>query len=172
MERNQFAFRRFKKEDAELLYSEYADFCWNDIQPYYSGVGVVLTKADFLNKIEEYADKQYRPPIIVNNHDVPIGFYRIKYRRAHRYYELMLHLWNDKDLAEPILKEIINQALNTDRPEDSLLLEISGYAHELKQAADNLMALAGVIPNYLRHGKELFHKYSYVITSSNWHADK
>lgn len=78
MERNQFAFRRFKKEDAELLYNEYADFCWNDIQPYYSGVGVVMAKADFLNKIEEYADKQYRPPIIVNNHDVPIGFYRIK----------------------------------------------------------------------------------------------
>ena len=172
MKNNQFDFRRYKKEDADLLYNEYADFCWNNIQPYYSGVGVVMAKSDYLEKIEAFTDKQYRPPIIVNNHDDPIGFYRIKYHRAHRYYELMLHLWNDKHLAEPILKKIIDQALHKERPEDSLLIEIPGYANELKQAADNLMELAGVIPNYLRHGEELFHKYSYVISSNQWHSGK
>ena len=173
MERNLFTFRRFKKEDAELLYNEYVDICWNDIQPYYSGVGVVMAKSDFLEKIEKFANKQYRPPIVVNSNDTPIGFYRITYRRAHRYHELMLCLWSDKHLAEPILKEIINQALHRERPEDSLLVEIPGYAPELKQAAENLgLDLAGEIPNYLRHGEKLFHKYSYVITSSKWHANK
>lgn len=169
---NQFIFRRFKEKDADLLYNEYADFCRDNIQPYFSGVGVGMEKSDFLKEIEAFANKQYRPPIIVNANDIPIGFYRITYRRAHRYHELMLHLWNDKDLAEPILKEIIDRALRKERPDDSLLVEIPGYAQELKQAADNLMDLAGVIPNYLRHGEELFHKYSYVITSSKWHTGK
>lgn len=168
-----FAFRRFKDEDADLLYSEYVDICWNDIQPYYSGVGVVMARSDFLEKIEKFANKQYRPPIIVNSNDTPIGFYRVTYRRTHRYNELMLCLWSDKHLAEPVLKEIIDQALHRERPEDSLLVEIPGYAPELKKAAENLgLDLAGVIPNYLRHGENLFHKYSYVTTSNNWYSDR
>lgn len=155
------------------MFDEFADYCRNDVQPYFSGVGVGMAKSDFLKKIEEFADKQYRPPIIVNtSNDTPIGVYRITYRRANRYHELMLHLWNDEDLAEPILKEIIDQALRKERPDDSLLVEIPGYAQVLKQAADNLMDLAGVIPNYLRHDEKLFHKYSYVITSSKWHTGK
>ena len=172
MGNNQFAFNRYNDQYAAILFDEFAAYCRNDIQPYFSGVGVGMAKSDFLKKIKAFVDKQYRPPIVVNNHDVPIGFYHIKYCRANRYHELMLHLWNDKDLAEPIFKEIIDQALSKERPADSLLVEIPGYAHELKQAADNLMDLSGVIPNYLRHGDKLFHKYSYVITSSNWHADK
>lgn len=171
MENSQFTFRRYKKEeDADLLCSVYADLCWDYIQPYFSGVGVVMAKPDFLRKIEEFANKQYRPPIIVNANDIPVGFYRITYRRAHRYHELTIYLWSDKHLAEPILKKIIDQALHGDRPDDSLLVEIPGYAQELKNAADNLMDFAGVIPNYLRHGEKLFHKYSYVITSSKWHT--
>lgn len=172
MDNNPFAFRRFKEEDADLLYDEYADFCWNNIQPYFSGVGVGMEKSDFLKAIEEFSSKQYRPPIVVNSNNSPIGFYRITYRHAHLYHNLMFFLWSDKHLAEPILKEIIDQALHKERPDDSLLVEIPGFEQELKQAADNLMDLAGVIPNYLRHGEKLFHKYSYVITSHKWHSSK
>ena len=173
MENKQFAFNRYKEHYANILFNEYADFCHNNIQPYFSGLGVGIAKSDFLKKIEDFANKQYRPPIIVNtSNDMPIGIYRITYRRANRYHELMLHLRNDKGLTQSILKEIINQALNKDRPEDSLLVELPGYEQELKQAADNLMDLAGVIPNYLRHSEELFHKYSYVITSSQWHTGR
>ncbi len=173
MDNTPFTFRRFKEEDADILYEEYADFCWNNIQPYFSGVGVGMTKSDFLKEIEAFANKQYRPPIVVNADDEPIGIYRITYRRAHRYHELMLHLWNDKHLSEPVLKAIIDQALHRERPDDSLLVEIPGYEPELKQAADSLgLDHAGVIPNYLRHGENLFHKYSYVTTSSDWYSDR
>lgn len=132
-----------------------------------------MTKSDFLEKIEKFANKQYRPPIVVNADDTPIGFYRITYSRAHRYHELILCLWSDKHLAEPVLKEIIDQALHRERPDDSLLVEIPEYAPELKQAADRLgLDLAGLIPNYLRHDDELYNKYSYVITSSKWYSSK
>lgn len=170
MEHNQFVFSRYKESYATILFDEYADFCWNNIQPYFSGVGVGMAKPDFLKQIEAFANKQYRPPIVANADDEPVGIYRVTYRRAHRYHELMLHLWNDKHLAEPVLKEIIDQALRRERPEDSLLVDIPGYAPEVKLAADSLgLDLAGVIPNYLRHGEKLFHKYSYVTTSSKWY---
>ena len=173
MDNNPFAFRRFKEGDADILYDEYADFCWNNIQPYFSGVGVVMTKSDFLKGIEAFANKQHRPPIVANVDDKPVGIYRITYRRAHRYHELILHLWNEKNLAEPILKAIIDQALHRERPNDSLLVEIPGYAPELKLAADSLgLDLAGVIPNSLLHGEKLFHKYFYVTTSSKWYSDR
>ncbi len=173
MGNNQFTFSRYKDQYATILFDAFADYCRNDVQPYLSSVGVGMAKPDFLNEIKKFADKQYRPPIIVNtSDDSPVGVYRITYRRANRYHELMLHLWNSQDLAEPILREIINQALHKERPDDSLLVEVPEYAYELKQAADNLMDLAGVIPNYLCHGEKLFHKYSYVITSSKWHSNK
>ncbi len=172
MESKPFVFRRYKESDADILYEEYSDYCQANIQPYFSGMRVDIEKKVFMKEIEKFSQKQHRPSIVANVNGVPVGVYHIVYRHANQYYELMLHLWNDKHLIESVLKEIIDQALHRDCPNSSLLVEIPGYAPELKQAADNLgLDLAGMIPNYLRHGENLFYKYTYVITSKKWHSN-
>lgn len=173
MDNNQFTFRRFLESDADLIYEEYAKYSWSNIQPYFSGPCVVQEKKKFLEKFHEFAQKHYRPPIIANADNKPCGIYQIRYHRANRYNEVSLHLWSDKHLTRAVLKEVIDQALSKEIPNQYVLIEVPGYAPELKQAAEGLgLDLVGKIPNYLRHDDELHHKYFYVITFEQWHSGK
>lgn len=173
MDNNQFTFRRFIESDADVIYEDYANYSWSNIQPYFSGPCVVEEKKKFLEKFQEFAQNHYRPPIIANVDNKPCGIYQIHYHRANRYNEVSLHLWSDKHLTRAVLKEVIDQALGKEIPNQYVLIEVPGYAPELKQAAEDLgLDLVGKIPYYLRHDDELHHKYFYVIAFEQWHAGK
>lgn len=173
MANKRFVFRRFKEVDADILYDEFLKYCEANIQPYFSGPRIGMERNEFLEKVRQASDKQYRPPLITNSEDTLLGVYQITYHRANRYHELMLHLWDGKHLTKSILKEIIDQALHKELPSDSLLVEIPGYAPELKQAADELgLDLTGMIPKYLCHDEGLYSKYYYIITSKKWYSEK
>ena len=173
MDNKQFTFRRYIESDADAIYQAYANYAWSNIQPYFSGPCVVKEKSEFLEKFQKFAHKHYRPPIIANADNIPCGVYRIDYNRANRYNELSIHLWSDTHLAKAVLKEAIDLALGKEIPNQYVLVEVPGYAPELKQAADDRgLDLVGMIPNYLRHDEELHHKYLYVITFEKWHSAK
>ena len=168
-----FAFRRYVESDADPIYEAYAQYTWSNIQPYFNGPCVVKEKAEFLEKFQEFAQKHYRPPIIANADNSPCGVYHIDYNRANRYNELSVYLWRDTHLAKAVLKEVINQAFGKEIPNQYFLIEVPGYAPELKQAADDLgLDLAGTILNYLRHDNKLYHKYLYVISFEKWRTAK
>lgn len=171
MENCHFDFRTCKDSDADILYEAAGNYLSANIQPYLSGTGTGLDRDALLENIRQLSRKQHRPPIIVNAEDTPCGIYRITYHHANRYHELMLHLWDARHLAKPVLRKIIDQALRTERPEDNLLIEIPGYETELKASADDLgLDHSGTIPNYLCHNGGLFHKYIYVVSSKKWHS--
>ena len=173
MHNKQFTFRRFIESDADILFDEFMKYCRTNIQPYFSGVGIGSEKQRFGEEIQKFSHKQHHPPIIANAKGLPIGIYRITYRHSNCYHELFIHLWEEKDLTKAILNEIITQVLHKEHPEGSILIEVPGYAPELKQASVDLgLPLAGTIPNYLCHDDKLYHKYYYVITSSKWHSAK
>lgn len=173
MDNNQFKFRRYMESDLDIIYEEFMSYCWQNIQPYFSGTGIGMEKYEFEKKIQKLSYMQHRPPIIANAKNVPCGIYQITYHHANRYHELMLHFWEEKDFTKSILEEIINQALHKELPKGSLLLKVPGYAPELIQAAEDLgLDLVGTIPNYLCHDDELHHRYYYVITSEQWYSAK
>ena len=168
MDSNQFSFRRYKDEDADNLYQAYQEYTLENIQPYYS-VGIGMDRVQFLETIQKYSNKMYRPPIIVDDKDVPFGVYHLSYRHANRYYELALYLWDNQHLTKEILRQILDQVLYAEHPETRLLLEIPGYEPDLQQAAEDLaMDYIGTVPKYLCHGTELFDKHIYVVSSKKW----
>lgn len=168
----QFSFRRYKDEDASNLYQAYQEYTWENIQPYYS-VGIGMDKAQFLEAIRKYSNKVHRPPIIVDENDVPFGVYHLSYRHANRYHELAIHLWNHQHLTKAILQQILDQVLHEGHPEAHLLLEVPGYAPKLHKAAYELgLEHIGTVPQYLCHGAELFDKYIYVVTSEKWNSNE
>lgn len=173
MDNKQFTFRRYIESDADAIYEAYAKYAWSNIQPYFSGPCVVREKTEFLDKFQKFSQNHYRPPIVANAENRPCGVYHISYSRANRYNELLIHLWSEPHLAKVVLKEAIDLALGKEIPNQYVLVEVPGYAPELKQAADDLgLDLVGMIPNYLRHDDQLHHKYLYVITYEKWHAAK
>lgn len=166
MNNNQFSFRRYMESDADDIYEAYANYSWANIQPYFSGPCVVQKKAEFLDEFQKFSQNHYRPPIIVNAEDKPCGIYRIRYHHANRYHELSMYLWRDKHLTHAVLKEVIDQALGKKISGQYLLIEVPGYAPELKQAAEALgLDLVGQLPYYLRHDDELHHKYFFVTSA-------
>lgn len=172
MKSNCFSFRRFKGKDADCLYREYQEYTIENIQPYFSA-GVGMDKSQFLETIQKYSNKVYRPPIIVDGIDVPFGVYHLSYRHANRYYELALYMWDNQHLAKEILRQILDQVLYAEHPKACLLLEIPGYEPDLQQAAEDLaMDYIGTVPKYLCHGTELFDKHIYAVSSEKWNSAK
>ena len=168
MEHNRFEFRRYLESDLDILYEEYIHYACSHIQPYLSGGEIGMDKSSFEKKVRQISRKQHHPPIIANAEGIPCGICRIAYHHANRYHELTLHLWNHRHITKNVLREILRRSLH---PEEYLLMEVPGYAPELKQAAEELgMDLAGTIPNYLRRDDRLYHKYTYLITSAKWHS--
>jgi len=171
MNNAQFTFRRYIESDADLVYEEYAKYSCSNIQPYFSGPGVIQEKIKFLDEFQKFSQNHYRPPIIANADNRPCGIYEIRYHRANYYNELSLYLWSDKHLTRAVLKEVIDQSLGKNIPNQYVLVEVPGYAPELKQAAEDLgLDLVGKIPNYLRHDDELHHKYFFITSFEQWHS--
>lgn len=172
MNSKQFIFRRYKNEDADILYTQYENYIWSNMQPYFS-IGIGMSKIEFLDSFQKYNNRVYRPPIIASSKDnVPFGIVNVSYKHANHYYEISLHIWDHHQLIKDILQQILDQVLQVERS-DRLLIEIPEYEPELKQAADVLgLNHVGTIPDYLRHDSEQYDKYFYVTTSEKWYSLK
>lgn len=172
MNSKQFTFRRYKKEDADILYTQYENYIWSNIQPYFSA-GIGMSKTEFLGSFQKYNNRVYRPPIIASGKDdVPFGIVNVSYKHANHYYEISLHIWDHLQLIKDVLQQILDQVLHAERS-DHLLIEIPEYETELKNAAVVLgLHHVGTIPDYLSHDNKLYDKHFYVITSEKWHSLK
>lgn len=169
MDNKQFTFRRYKDEDADVLYEEYVKYALENIQPYFWGPSVIPERSTFLEGIQDYSKKVYRAPLIADECDRLFGIYHVSFHNANHYHELMIHLWDNFHLMRPVLKQIIEEALHNGQCDHSILLELPGYDVELHQAADELgLKHVGSIPLFLCHGKELHDKHFYVITAREW----
>lgn len=171
MDKETFHFRRYMESDGDILYEAYTQYCRARIQPYFSGVGVGAERQRFLEEIQKLSRRKHCRPIIADSQNRPIGIYRTTFRRANGYHELMIHLWEGQELAVPILRRIVDEALHRERPEDSFLLEAAGCDPYLTEAAQTLgLKCCGMIPNYLCCDEGLCHRYFYVVTSGQWYS--
>lgn len=64
MDNKQFTFRRYKYEDADVLYEEYVKYALENIQPYFWGPSVVPERSKFLEGIQAYCNKASRLIVI------------------------------------------------------------------------------------------------------------
>lgn len=174
MDSKYFTFRRYKEDDAEVLYQEYVKYALENIQPYFWGPSVVPERRKFLEGIRDYSNKKHRPPLIADESDQLFGVYRISFKNANRYHRLILHLWENKHLTKQVLERIINEALLNKQSDSSILVEVPGFGSELKRACEELgLKCMGTIPQFLCHGKELYDWHFYVTTAFEWfHEDE